>query len=50
MSLLKAVYVSIGAYGFSSLEREYEKAMCADAEYEFRNFTDRLVVNLHIDL
>ena len=37
----KAVYVSIGAYGFSSLEREYEKAMCADAYTIFTNFTDR---------
>ena len=40
-SLSKAVYVSIGAYGFSSLEREYEKAMCADAYTIFTNFTDR---------
>lgn len=40
-SFSKAVYVSIGAYGFSSLEREYEKAMCADAYTIFTNFTDR---------
>ena len=33
--------MSLGAYGFSALERDYEKAMCVDAEYEFRNFTDR---------
>ena len=35
------MYVSIGAYGFSALERDYEKTMCADAEDEFRDFTER---------
>merc|ERR1719394_1405130 len=38
--MINAAYVSIGAYGFSSLEREYEKAMCADAYTIFTNFTD----------
>ena len=37
----QAVYVTIGAFGFSALERKYEEAMCEVAEYEFRNFTDR---------
>ena len=36
-----ATYVSIGAYAFSVLEREYEKEMCHDAENEFKDFTDR---------
>ena len=38
---LKAIYVSIGAYGFHALEREYKQAKCAEAANEFKNFTDR---------
>lgn len=38
---LKAVYVSIGAYGFHALERDYEKATCAEAADEFKSFTER---------
>ena len=38
---IKAVYVSIGAYGFHALERDYEKATCAEAADEFKNFTER---------
>ena len=38
---LKAIYVSIGAYGFHALERDYEQTNCAEAANEFKNFTDR---------
>ena len=38
---IKAIYVSIGAYGFHALERDYEKATCAKAADEFKNFTER---------
>ena len=41
-AFLKAIYVSIGAFGFSALEREHEEAMCALAKHEFKNFTDSL--------
>ena len=37
----KAIYVSIGAYGFHALERDYEQATCTEAANEFKNFTDR---------
>merc|ERR1712131_49040 len=40
--MTNAIYVSIGAFGFSALEREHEEAMCALAKHEFKNFTDSL--------
>lgn len=39
---INALYVTVGAFSFSSLEREYESLLCAEAEDVFRDFTSNL--------